>query len=89
INLAFERFSDSGNALTRLHSNFGKIVEYEANRAVGVFDASKLVSELPASFSHDIIISDRLSEEVIAEMIIQQHIAQKVLESMDQQSRWN
>ncbi|HUU47606.1 MAG TPA: hypothetical protein VMW55_02360, partial [Nitrosopumilaceae archaeon] len=85
----FERFQDSGNAKTRLHSDFGKIVDYEANRAVKVFDASSLESELPDSFTHDITMSERLSTEMLEEMIIQEHIAQKVLDSMNQQTRWN
>ena len=89
INQSFERFQDSGNAKTRLHSDFGKIVDYEANRAVKVFDASSLESELPDSFTHDITMSERLSTEMLEEMIIQEHIAQKVLDSMNQQTRWN
>ena len=89
INPTFERFQDSGSAYTRVHSDFGKIVDYEQNRATGVFDASALESVLPDSFSHEFIIADRLSAEVLAEMIIQEHIAQKVLEDMDQQARWN
>ena len=89
INQSFERFADAGNAKTRLHSDFGKIVTYEANRATGVFDASSLESELPDSFTYEITMSDRLSAEVIQEMIIQEHIAQKVLDSMDKQARWN
>jgi hypothetical protein len=89
INPSFERFQDTGNAFTRAHSDFGKIVSYEATRAVGVFDASSLESVLPASFSHDISISERLSPEMLAEMQIQEQIAQQILDSMTQQTRWN
>jgi hypothetical protein len=89
INQSFERFQDAGNAKTRLHSDFDKIVDYEANRALKVFDAASLESELPDSFTHEIIMSERLSAEVLEEMIIQQHIAQKILDAMDQQARWN
>ena len=89
INQSFERFQDSGNAKTRLHSDFGKIVTYEANRAVQIFDSTSLESELPDSFTHDIIMSERLSPEMLEEMIIQEHIAQKTLDAMNQQSRWN
>ena len=89
INPQFERFQDSGNAKTRLHSDFGKIVSYEATRATGVFDASSLVSELPESFTYDITITERLSPEVLEEMQIQEHIAQKIIDAMDQQARWN
>jgi hypothetical protein len=89
INQSFERFQDSGNVFTRQHSDFGKIIAYEQNRALKVFDSSKLISYLPDSFSHDITISERITPEVLQEMIIQQHIAQKVFDEMHKQTRWD
>jgi hypothetical protein len=89
INYEFKRFQDSGNALTRQHSAFGGIIQYEQNRALNVFDATALKSELPDSFVHDISIGERITDEMIQEMIIQEHIAQKKLEAMDKQTRWN
>jgi len=89
INPSFERFQDTGSAFTRQHSNFGKIIEYEQNRAVKIFDANVLQSELPDSFSHYITISERITDEVIEEMVIQETIAQKVLDVMSQQDDWN
>jgi len=50
INKQFERFQDPGEPKTRLHSGFGGIIAYEQKRATDVFDASKLISELPESF---------------------------------------
>ena len=89
INESFERFQDTGNAFTRMHSGFGGIIAYEQNRALNVFDATALQSELPDSFSHEISMSDRITDEMIQQMIIQEHIAQKKLEEMDKQTRWN
>jgi len=42
INQEFKRFQDSGEALTRQHSEFASIIEFEAERALQVFDASEL-----------------------------------------------
>jgi hypothetical protein len=90
INFEFKRFQDTGNAFTRLHSGFGGIIAYEQNRALDVFDATALVSELPASFAYMFPEShERIDEQMIQDMIIQEHIALKVLQDMDQQTRWN
>ncbi len=89
INQSFERFQDTGNAFTRLHSGFGGIIAYEQNRALDVFNATSLVSELPESFAYLFPESgERITEQMIEEMIIQEHIAQKVLEGMKTQARW-
>jgi len=42
INQEFKRFQDSGEPLTRLHSEFASLIEFEAERALKVFDASEL-----------------------------------------------
>ncbi|MDH3610296.1 MAG: hypothetical protein OEM79_00895, partial [Nitrosopumilus sp.] len=90
INYSFERFQDDGNAFTRQHSNFDAIVNYEKQRASGIFDSTTLISELPDSFTIDMSIGERITEELIQEMIIQEHIAQKKLDKiMNQQTRWN
>jgi len=90
INQSFERFQDTGSAFTRMHSGFGGIIAYEQNRALETFDASNLVSELPDSFAYVFPESgERITEQMIEEMIIQEHIAQKVLEEMFKQTRWN
>ena len=90
INYQFKRFQDSGEANTRLHSGFEGKIQSEAQRAVTIFDASTLKSDLPESFSYDISIGDRITDEVIQEMIIQEHIAQKKMQELyEQQTRWN
>jgi len=63
---------------------------YEQERALDVFDATALVSELPESFAYLFPEStERITEQMIQDMIIQEHIAQKVLEEMFKQTRWN
>jgi len=90
INFEFERFQDTGNAFTRSHSGFGGIIAYEQNRALEVFDATALVSELPASFAYIFPeTGERIDEQMIQDMIIQEHIALKVLQDMNKQTRWN
>jgi hypothetical protein len=89
INQSFERLQDTGNAFTRTHSDFGKIVDYEQNRALKVFDATALESQLPDSFAYEFSFTDRLSDEVIQEMINQETIAQRILDAMNVQARWN
>ncbi|MBA4453211.1 MAG: hypothetical protein H2B03_08645, partial [Nitrosopumilaceae archaeon] len=46
-------------------------------------------AELGESFSHNISIGERITEEMYQEMIIQEHIAMKKLQEMDRQTRWN
>jgi hypothetical protein len=88
INQTFERFQDTGNAFTRMHSGFGGILDYEQKRATDLFDASQFSSELPESFAY--IYPDtgeRITDEMLKEMQIQAEIAQKVLDEMDKQNR--
>jgi hypothetical protein len=91
INYEFKRFQDSGDPLTRYHSAFGGILMYENERALNVFNATTLVSELPDSFAYTFSESgDRITDEMIQEMIIQEHIAKKKMEELyDRQTRWN
>jgi hypothetical protein len=90
INQSFERFQDTGNAFTRLHSEFDKIIAYEQNRALDTFDASSIASELPDSFAYVFPEPhERITDEMIQEMIIQAHIAQKIVDEMEHQDRWH
>jgi hypothetical protein len=42
INQTFERFQDTGEPLTRQHSDFASKVKSEAERATSIFDSSEL-----------------------------------------------
>jgi hypothetical protein len=89
INKSFERFQDTGNAFTRMHSGFGGILAYEQDRATDLFDSSKLISELPESFAY--IFPDtgeRVTDEMLEQMQLQAEIAQRVLDEMDKQDRY-
>jgi len=88
INQSFERFQDTGIAFTRMHSGFGGIIAYEQNRALDIFDAASLVSELPASFAYIFPETDeRITEEMRQEMLVQEEIAKEILDEMDRQDR--
>jgi len=90
INYDFERFTDSGNPYTRLHSGFAGIISYEQKRAAQLFDSSQFTSELPESFTHILPESrERISEEVKTEMLIQEKIGQKILDEYNVQTRWH
>jgi len=65
------------------------MIDSEKLRALEIFNSSALQAELDESFSYDISIGERITEEVIQEMIIQEHIAMKKLQEMDKQTRWN
>jgi len=42
VNQEFHRFQDSGEAKTRLHSDFANKIKLEAEKAASIFDASQL-----------------------------------------------
>jgi hypothetical protein len=88
IDIKFERFQDSGTAYTRQHSEFGKVMIYEQKRALKLFNATEFISELPDSFSHDILIQERITDEVKDKMFNQEQIAQEFLKRNDVQARW-
>ena len=46
INQEFKRFQDSGKPDNRLHSGFERIIEFEAERALKVFDASEILGDM-------------------------------------------
>ncbi|MFB5607947.1 MAG: hypothetical protein ACE5RI_09735, partial [Candidatus Nitrosomaritimum yanchengensis] len=90
INQTFERFQDNGDARNRLHSGFGGIISYEQNRALDVFDASQYLSELPESFAYIYPESgERITDELLQEMLLQEEIAKGILAEMDKQNRYN
>ena len=89
INKSFERFQDSGDARKRVHSDFGKLLKYEQEKATDVFDASKLISELPESFSFQYKDSvERITPELKAKMFeIEQECLKDLIDSKVQ-ARW-
>jgi len=88
INYKFERFQDTGSAFTRMHSGFGGIISYEQDRAIDIFDASTLVSELPESFAYIFPeTGERITDEMREAMLLQEQIAQQVLDEMNKQDR--
>ena len=88
VNQTFERFQDKGEPLTRLHSGFGGMIVDEQYRALEIFDSSKLISELPDSFGHHIEIKDRMTDEIMQEMINQEQKAKDLLEKTYLQARF-
>ncbi len=64
---------------------------YESQRALNIFNSTSLISELPESYTHTYSeIGERITEQMIQEMIIQEHIALKTLDEMyGAQTRWN
>ena len=88
INKQFERFQDTGEPKTRLHSGFGGIIAYEQKRATDVFDATKLISELPESIAYLYPESgERIDKEMKEKMLEQEKICLKYLEQIDKQAR--
>ncbi len=88
INKQFERFQDTGEPKTRLHSGFGGIIAYEQERATAIFDASKLISELPESFAFSFPEpGERIDKEMKEKMLEQEKICLKYLEQIDKQTR--
>jgi hypothetical protein len=88
INQSFERFQDTGDARTRLHSGFGGILLYEQNRASEMFDSSKLISKLPDSFGYYYEYNERIDEEMKQQMLLEEQIAKELLAKKYLQARW-
>ena len=89
IDQSFERFQDTGNPYTRVHSGFGGIIAYEQKRATQLFDSSQFISELPESFAYLFPESgERVTEEMKAKMLEQEETAKKILEESKVQARW-
>ena len=88
INQSFERFQDTGNAFTRMHSGFGGIIAYEQKRALEVFDSSEFISHLPESFAYIFPeTGQRITDEIKQEMILQEQIAKEILDAIVKQQR--
>jgi hypothetical protein len=87
-NQSFERFQDTGDARTRLHSGYGGIIQYEQNRASEMFDSSKLISKLPDSFGYYYEYNERIDEEMKRQMLIEEQTAKELLTKKYLQARW-
>jgi hypothetical protein len=87
-NQSFERFQDTGDARTRLHSGYGGIIQYEQNRASELFDSSKLISKLPDSFGYYYEYNERMDEEMKRQMILEEQVAKDLLAKKYLQARW-
>jgi len=84
INQTFERFQDTGIALTRLHSGFGGKIAYEQMRATDVFDASELIAELPDYISYSPTKSDeKIDKEMKEKIAYEQMRATDVFEATE------
>jgi hypothetical protein len=88
INVKFERFKDSGEPRSRLHSGFGELIKREEKKAIEIFDAGKLVKEIPSEgeFSRN-EIKERLTLQLREKMNYEEHRALQFLKESDKQSR--
>ena len=88
INITFERFQDTGEPKSRLHSGFGGVLAHEQKRATEVFDASELISELPDFTAYSYPKStERVTGELKSKMLEEEEKCLKYLEQIDKQSR--
>ena len=86
--IKFERFQDDGEPRTRLHSEFGGLIEKEQEKALHFFNSTKLISELPDSYTIDIIIEERMGDKLKEKMLEQEAIAKKIIEESFIQARF-
>ncbi len=89
VDQLFKRFQDSGEPKNRLHSGFGEIIHHEQDRAIEIFDSTKLISELPDSFGYHFEISERVDKEMKKEMLLQEDIAKEILDDYNVQARYS
>jgi len=89
INQSFERFQDTGEPLTRYHSGFGEVLKQEKERALNLFNATALLSQISDSYSIEISIGERITDEMKVKMTEQEQIAQKILEDSQVQARYS
>ena len=83
INKKFERFQDSGEPRTRLHSGFGGVMAYENMRATELFDSTKLVSELPQYFAFSFDDSAvRVDKTMKQKMKVEEEKAMEIIANM-------
>ena len=88
INMSFERFQDSGEPRNRLHSGFEQSVLSEQEKATAVFDASKLIADLPDSVAY--VFPDpheRITAELAQKMYEEEQKCLKYLAGLDKQTR--
>jgi hypothetical protein len=88
INQSFERFQDSGEPKTRLHSGFGGLILSEQDRASKLFNSSKLISKLPDSFGYHYEYGERIDEIMKKQMLVEEQKAKEMLEQKYVQARW-
>ncbi|MFB5607526.1 MAG: hypothetical protein ACE5RG_05420, partial [Candidatus Nitrosomaritimum yanchengensis] len=88
INFSFERFQDTGDARTRLHSGYGAIIQYEQDKASKLFDSTKLISNLPDSFGYHYEYGERIDEIMKKQMLIEEQKAKELLEQKYVQAHW-
>ncbi|MEJ2259788.1 MAG: hypothetical protein P8X78_04675 [Nitrosopumilaceae archaeon] len=88
INQSFERFQDSGEPKTRLHSGFDGVILSEQDRASKLFDSSKLISKLPDSFGYHYEYNERMDEIMKKQMLVEEQKAKEMLEQKYVQARW-
>ena len=87
---SFERFEDSGNPRSRVHSGFWSVLKDEQTRAVGVFNSTSLVSDLPESFSYSFPeTKERITSDIKKIMQEQEEIAKKIIEKSLVQARFS
>jgi len=79
------------SAMTRMNSNFEIIKDYEEKRAIYyVFDASKLVSELPDSWTYELPKSEALQQLELAERIeLEKNRVSDMMDSLFPYQRFN
>ena len=84
----FERHVDSPNSvMTRVHSGFASLIIDEQNKAVLIFDGTKLISVVPESFSYeyDTINRDLSKLEILSkELYVEQLKAQIMINEMSE-----
>jgi hypothetical protein len=89
IDQSFERFQDTGNPYTRVHSGFAGIIAYEQNRATQLFNSTEYISEIPESFAYIFPEPDeRIDDKMRQQMLIQEQKAKEHLEKTFLQARW-
>lgn len=90
INKSFERFQDSGEPLTRNHSDFIQVIGNERLKMEKIFNATSLISELPESFAYSFPDEhERITDTIRQKMIEQEKIAQKIIEESSLQARFS
>ena len=87
-NIEFERFQDSGEPRSRLHSGFVDLMKSEQERASEIFDGSKLIKELPSSqAAPEIEIKERITKELKAKMLEIEKECLEYLKKTNKQTR--